>query len=128
MESWRRWINHERSDFNKRGKTMKCQITYTELLEIIGESSRETAGLHIAISSMIPEEMLASISLDTLRAKISRIRLEHRASTPYDDDEYWLAQSPFDGKWYLFASLPCAGWPTSPVEVSGERPEFFDEE
>jgi hypothetical protein len=106
---------------------MKCQITYTELLEIIGESSRETPGLHVAISSMIPEAALESIGEDELHTKISRIRLEHRASTPYDDDEYWLAQSPFDGKWYLFASLPCAGWPTSPVRVYDERPEFIDE-
>jgi hypothetical protein len=51
----------------------------------------------------------------------------HKASIPADDDEYWLARSPFDGKFYVFASQAGAGWPSSPDYVLDRRPSWFDE-
>jgi hypothetical protein len=58
-----------------------------------------------------------------------RISFEFKASTPSDDDVYWLTQSPFNGRWYTFASSFCSGgYPSSPVYDDAERPARFDEE
>ncbi|MFZ0962756.1 MAG: hypothetical protein WAO35_17950 [Terriglobia bacterium] len=65
---------------------------------------------------------------DELRRKLAEVTFEHKASTPSDDDEYWLARSPFDGKYYVFASTPGAGWPVEPVYVLDQRPGWFDED
>ena len=66
------------------------------------------------------------VTKDELLAGAKKIDFEHKASTPSDDDEYWLAQSPFDQKLYTFASLFCAGWPIDPVYIDNNRPERFD--
>lgn len=100
-----------------------------ELLALIHEVSSETRGMHKAIASMCPNlQTLAGMPRDDLKRKLASISFEHKASTPYDDDEYWLAQCPFNNLWYVFASLPCAGWPTTPVYVLNERPAWFDED
>lgn len=72
---------------------------------------------------------LAKTEPDELREKLSQIRFEHKPSTPADDDEYWLAQSPFDKRFYVFASCAFGGnWPASPAYVFDERPAWFDED
>lgn len=85
-----------------------------------------TAGM---VASLCPLEQLVETTPDQLQEMLSSICFEHKVSTPTDDDEYWLAQSPFNHKFYVFAS--CAfggGWPTSPVYVLDERPAWFDED
>ena len=80
------------------------------------------------VAALVPRADLARTAPGELRNRLSQVRFEHRASTPSDDDEYWLAQSPFDQRFYLFAS--CAqggGWPTSPVDLRDVRPAWFDE-
>lgn len=81
------------------------------------------------VACLVPRSDLAKTAPSELRSRLSRIRFEHKASTPSDDDEYWLAQSPFDKRFYLFASCALGGgWPTSPVNVLDARPAWFDEE
>ncbi|MFZ0960356.1 MAG: hypothetical protein WAO35_05585 [Terriglobia bacterium] len=80
------------------------------------------------LAALCPRESVSGTSPDELRRKLAKVSFEHKASTPYDDDEYWLAQGPFDGKFYVFASMPGAGWPYDPVYVLEARPAWFDED
>jgi hypothetical protein len=99
------------------------------LLAFIRAVSAVTPGMHRAVASMCPHpDTLASMPREVLGQKIASVSFDHRATTPYDDDEYWMAQSPFNGMWYVFASMPGAGWPTKPVYVLDGRPAWFDED
>ena len=80
------------------------------------------------LAALCPREAVLVTPPDELRRKLAEVFFEHKASSPSDDDEYWLARSPFDGKFYVFASLPWAGWPGDPVYVLDARPAWFDED
>lgn len=70
----------------------------------------------------------ADILEEELVSKAMKMGFSFKPSTPSDDDVYWLEQSPFDGKWYTFASLFCSGgFPISPVYIDDEYPNRFDE-
>lgn len=82
--------------------------------------------------SMVLAMCLHGASVDTskeaLVAAAKEISFEFKPSTPSDDDAYWLARSPFDGKWYTFAALGAGGgWPQTPVYIDDDRPPRFDE-
>ncbi len=79
------------------------------------------------LAALCPPELVAVTPPGDLRRMLAEVTFEHKASTHYDDDEYWLARSPFDHNFYVFAACPCAGWPRSPVYVLRERPQWFDE-
>jgi hypothetical protein len=79
------------------------------------------------LAALCPAEMVAVTPPNDLRRMLAEVSFEHKASTPWDDDEYWLARSPFDHNFYVFAACPCAGWPSSPVYVLHQRPQWFDE-
>ena len=79
------------------------------------------------VASLCPLDQLTMTPPDKLREMLRRIRFAHKASTPSDDDEYWLARSPFDHRFYVFASCSFGGgWPTEPNYVYDERPAWFD--
>jgi hypothetical protein len=78
-------------------------------------------------SHLYKRELAAAIPNDELRSRIANFQIEHKASTPFDDDEYWMARSPFDQKYYVWAALPFAGVPTEPAYILDERPGWFDE-
>ena len=81
------------------------------------------------IASLCPLDQLTLTPPDELREKLRGIRFAHRASTPADDDEYWLARSPFDNRFYVFASCSFGGgWPTKPVYAYDESPAWFYED
>lgn len=81
------------------------------------------------VAALCPLEEIAGMPDDVLRGKLQQIRFEHRRSTPWDDDKYWMAQSPFDGRYYVFALLNIvSGPPGPPVYVLDRRPAWFDEE
>jgi hypothetical protein len=45
--------------------------------------------------SLYKREFAAALPNDELRSRIANFQIEHKASTPFDDDEYWMARSPF---------------------------------
>jgi hypothetical protein len=79
------------------------------------------------LAALCPREIVSITPPGELRRKLAEVSFEHKASTPSDDDEYWLARSPFDGKFYVFASQPGGVWPSSPHFVLDQRPAWFDE-
>jgi hypothetical protein len=87
-------------------------------------------GKLVMLAAVCPLEILARTPPDELREKLDEIWIDHKASTPSDDDEYWLLFSPFDHKYYVFASCAFAGggWPSKPVYVLDEPPRRFYEE
>lgn len=90
--------------------------------------SKLIRGMHKMAETVIPDDAISKLTVREIIEKIQLITFDHKASTPSDDDEYWLCQSPFDGKWYLFASLAMGGgWPEEPVSVTVDRPSSFDE-
>ncbi|QQS60827.1 MAG: hypothetical protein IPN70_02960 [Candidatus Moraniibacteriota bacterium] len=55
------------------------------------------------------------------------IEFSYRPYNTYDDDCYWLAQSPFNKKWYLFvACFVCSYLPSRPAYEEEEYPMWFD--
>jgi len=80
------------------------------------------------LMALVPSERLAAASAAELAEALSSTRWEHRASTYHDDDEYWMARSPVDNKYYVFASTAVGGgWPTRPCDIYTDRPDWFDE-
>ena len=59
-----------------------------------------------------------------LIAGIKAIVLEHTPSSVGDDDEHWVAKSPFDGKYYHFAGSNICRYPTTPTEITDSPPVF----
>lgn len=70
------------------------------------------------------------VTEEELVSKAKQIGFEFKASMPWDDDVYWLTQSPFNGRWYTFAQSFCSGggYPSRHVYDDAERPARFDEE
>ena len=80
------------------------------------------------LMSVIPCDLLNKLPASEIASKLSTICWEHKSSSPFDDDEYWMAHSPFDNKYYTFASQAMGGgWPTEPDYVEKDRPTRFDE-
>lgn len=81
------------------------------------------------VAALCPLDQVADMPDDLLREKLRQINFECRQSKPWDDDDYWMAQSPFDGRHYIFALLNIvSGPPGPPVYVLDQRPAWFDEE
>lgn len=81
------------------------------------------------LMALVPSERLATAPAAELAQALSRTRWEHKASTYDDDDEYWMARSPIDSKFYVFASTAAGGgWPTRPCYVYSDRPDWFNED
>lgn len=81
------------------------------------------------IVSVCQRSISSDMSEDEIREKIKKINVEFKASTPYDDDCYWMIRSPFNNKYYIFAQSPyCSGAPSEPVFIKPERPDWFDED
>lgn len=99
----------------------------SDLMAIIARERPAEPDRHGMIASLCPDSYLATAKADDLKAKIQTVSFLHKASTPDDDDEYWAAQSPFDGRWYLFASGMGGAMPTEPVRVSNNRPSVFED-
>lgn len=116
--------NLERWDSLEGGRLRALLIEYAPPSAFPGSPSYTFAML----AALCPRESVSVTSPDELRRKLAEVTFEHKASTPSDDDEYWLARSPFDGKYYVFASTPGAGWPVEPVYVLDQRPGWFDED
>ncbi len=73
-------------------------------------------------------DMVNCVSISKLKEKIAAISFEYRASTFSDDDVYFMTQSPFNDKWYVFASGMGFGWPSKPAYIFENRPEWFDDD
>ncbi|PIZ99562.1 MAG: hypothetical protein COX77_01070 [Candidatus Komeilibacteria bacterium CG_4_10_14_0_2_um_filter_37_10] len=41
-----------------------------------------------------------------------------------EKSEYWITQSPFNNKWYIFLILARGSWPTIPIMVLNTRPKI----
>jgi hypothetical protein len=78
------------------------------------------------VAALCPLEAMAALPYDNLVNKLREIRFEMKPSTPYDDDTYWAAWSPFDHRFYVFAGGLGGGWPTAPDYVLSERPQWLD--
>ena len=113
------------------------ELIEKDLDQLPGEMRRETplqfsigmAGCCLRVlMALVPSERLAAASAAELAKALASTRWEHRASTTYDDDEYWMALSPVDNKYYVFAASPFAGWPTRPCYIYTDRPDWFDED
>jgi hypothetical protein len=77
--------------------------------------------------SVVPLESLEQLPAAIIAMKLSTVVWQHQPSSPWDDDEYWMTQSPFDGKYYVFASHAMGGgWPTEPDFIEKDRPPWFD--
>jgi hypothetical protein len=56
------------------------------------------------------------------------MKVEFKSSTDISEDMYYLVQSPFDGKYYLFAAMVAFGSCNhGPRKVYDKRPLWFDE-
>jgi hypothetical protein len=77
------------------------------------------------LMALVPKEARQSMASESIAERLSSVRWEYQASTPYDDDCYLMAQSPFDGKYYVWAWF--TSMPDSPSLVLTGRPSFFDE-
>jgi len=107
----------------------KVVIGEIEIKELVRDHAATEVGLFPAIASMCLDDSVNELSSQELGDKINSISFEHKASTPTDDDEYWMAQSPFNGKYYIFAS--CAqggGYPSCPSYILDEPPGWFYED
>jgi hypothetical protein len=62
------------------------------------------------------------ITKETLILGATTITFSHKPPTPYRSDEYWLAQSPFNDRWYLFAAIAEEDFPTVPTGVFDTPP------
>lgn len=103
--------------------------TETNLQKLVEKHSPFNSGIQGMILCILKQSIIGEIAEPDLIEKIKSITYEHKASTPSDDDEYWTFHSPFDGKWYTFASTACGGgWPTNPVYVDYLRRGLFDED
>lgn len=60
----------------------------------------------------------------SLVAGIKAITLEHTPTSGGDDDEHWVALSPFDGKYYHFAGSNVCRYPTKLCEITDSPPVF----
>jgi hypothetical protein len=89
-----------------------------------GRRSAYTVGM---LAALCPRDKLVSLSHRELLLKLAQIRFEYKPSTPYDDDTYWGAFSPFDGLYYAFAGGMGGGFPIAPYRI-GSRPTIFDED
>ena len=104
------------------------------LWEIIREHTPDpvcgvTRGRYLEwIQALCTQEAVAMLSYDGIVSKLQEIRFEYRPSTPYDDDTYWGAWSPFDHKFYLWAAGMGAGLPHNPTMVLSCRPDFLDQD
>ena len=79
------------------------------------------------VVAMVERAELSGIPGHEVSEKIAGISFEQKPSTPYDDDTYWAAESPFDGQWYLFATGIGGDMPTEPVQVVPHRPHVMCE-
>jgi hypothetical protein len=79
------------------------------------------------LAELCQREIVSVTPPEELRRKLAEVSFEHKASRPGEEDEYWLARSPFDGKFYVFATSTAAGWPSGPDYVLDLRPSWFDE-
>ena len=81
------------------------------------------------LMALVPSQVLASMPAAEVAGALRSVRWEHRASTYYDDDEYWMARSPLGGQYFIFAATACGGnWPTRAQHICSDRPDWFDEE
>ena len=76
-----------------------------------------------AVVSICPQYALKPVLIEGIK----RVVFEHRPAIYSNDDEYWLAQSPFNGKWYVFVANDFVQMPERPVFVEDTRPIWFDD-
>ena len=96
----------------------------TEIKKIIAEYSYLPETYWGMVRCMCPGNVTRSELIEGIR----EITFHRRASTYYDDDTYWLAQSPFDKRWYLFVSGMGSPMPSKVSSIESERPRWFDED
>jgi len=94
-------------------------MTKAVVMALIAAHSLVEEGMRAMVASMCPMDL----SEADLIAGIRAITFDHTPSSAEDDDEHWVAQSPFDGKYYHFAASPAAAWPTRP-EITDLPPKF----
>jgi hypothetical protein len=66
----------------------------------------------------------AGISREELIEKANKIWFDFQASSNFDDDMYWYAQSPFNGHWFLFASQ--GSYPKKPASFGPNFPHQIE--
>jgi hypothetical protein len=66
----------------------------------------------------------ANVTEEELVNAARTIKPHFRATTNYDDDVYWMGKSPFNEKWYIFASF--GGVPELPAYICKHFPVEFE--
>lgn len=119
----------------KRGNLLVLDDDLNQMpKEVKGESPfRWCVGKHPncfrMLMALVPSENLKSMPTAELADMLRLVRWEHKASTYYDDDEYWMACSPLGGQYYVFGATACGGlWPTRAHHIYTDRPDWFDED
>jgi len=93
----------------------------------IAIAAEELFGDDVMKKTVCMRSVPSSVAKEEFMKKARFIDFEEKKSTPWDDDIYWLCQSPFDDKWYLFAQFHGSpGYPSTPASITDERPEVFD--
>ena len=103
-------------------------LTPGRIKQLVVEHSKQPEGYHNMIASMFTPEIIGKMSEVVLIVHIDNVSFEHKATTSSEDDEYYMAFSTFDGKYYIWATSPGAGFPTTPIDIKDSRPIWFDED
>lgn len=85
-------------------------------LQLADESDRRAI---IRICELTAPE---GITPEALREAAAKIFIRFRSTRSWDDDCYWCGQSPFNGKWYVFAQDF-----GRPAFISDQYPTMMDE-
>jgi hypothetical protein len=127
---WQQELNQWDSVEGERLHALLIEYAPTKAFPGRSGESRATRSYTVGmLAALCPREIVSITPPDELQRKLAAVFFEHKASNPYDDDEHWLARSPFDAKFYVFSSLAMGGgWPTEPSMVLEERPSWFDED
>lgn len=83
-------------------------------------------GIRNMVFCLCSPEIIKSLPEAEVAKKIKGLNFLHRQSQPWDDDEHWIVQSPFDSRWYHFCTMSGGGWPKLPTNIYDARPAWFD--
>jgi len=73
------------------------------------------------LMALVPANIMSSMPANDLARILKKVRWDFQASSYSDDDMYCWAESPFDGKYYVFAAY--LDWVSRPAYVFDYRPE-----
>jgi hypothetical protein len=85
---------------------------------------KEHSPVHPSLRRMVLNMCPLTLGEADLVAGIKEIVFDHTPSSFFDDDQHWVAKSPFDNKYYHFAGSPVCRNPTKPAEITDLPPDL----